>query len=46
VDKDNAITWKSIDLRSGAVRRLSKSEHLSDDGEVRAKHVATDVILM
>jgi hypothetical protein len=43
---NNAIALKYIDLRSSAVRQFSKSEQLPEDGQVRPKHVAVDMILM
>jgi hypothetical protein len=41
VNNDNSVAWKYFDLRSSA-----KSEQLPDDGHIRLKHVAIDVILM
>jgi hypothetical protein len=46
VNNETAIAWKYIGLRSIAVQRFSKSEQLPEDGQVRPKCVAIDVILM
>jgi hypothetical protein len=35
-----------IVLRSGAVQQFSSGEQLPEDGQVRPKYVAADVILM
>jgi hypothetical protein len=43
VNNDNVIAKKYSDLRSSTV---SKSKELPEDGKVRPKHVASDVILM
>jgi hypothetical protein len=45
VKNDNAVAWKYIGIRSSVVRRISKSEQLPEDDQVRPKHVAIDVIL-
>jgi hypothetical protein len=46
IANDDAIARKYIELISSAVRRFSKSEQLPEDGQVRPKRVAIDVILM
>jgi hypothetical protein len=43
-NNDTTIAWKYIDLRSSAAWRFSKSEQLPEDGQVRPKHVAIDVL--
>jgi hypothetical protein len=44
-ENDNAAAWKYIDLGSSAVRRLSKSELLPEDDQVRPKRVAIDTCI-
>jgi hypothetical protein len=46
LNNDNEIALIYIDLRSSAVRRILKSGQLPEDGQVRPKHVAIDVISM
>jgi hypothetical protein len=46
VNNANAVAWKYISLRSSAVQWFQKGEQLPEDGQVRPKHVAVDVILM
>jgi hypothetical protein len=41
-----ATAWKYIDLWSSAVRQFSESEQLPEDGQIRPKRVASEVILM
>jgi hypothetical protein len=45
VNNVKAVAWKYIDLRSSAVT-VSKNELLPEDGQVKWKNVAIDVILM
>jgi hypothetical protein len=43
-NNDNSLAWKYIDLSSVTVRQFSNSEQLPEDGQVRPKHVAVEMI--